>query len=125
MVPRRGLTQELLNHVADEEAGISLRLVMFSGLHGSVAPVGSYESVIMVASGSGIVAQLPYLKQLVYDHNNHRARTRRVHLVWYLQYDSRFESTLISINAYFTRYWARSRTLDSRSIRERYSRLCL
>ena len=84
VVPRRGLTRELLNHVVDEEAGILLHLVMFSGPHGSVAPVGSYKSVIMVASGSRIIAQLPYLMQLVHDHNNHKVRTRRVHLVWCL-----------------------------------------
>ena len=64
---------------------------MFSGPHGSVAPVGDNESVIMIASGSGIAAQLPYLRQLIHDHNNHKARTRRVHLVWYLHHDGKIK----------------------------------
>ncbi|RSL40275.1 hypothetical protein CEP54_016157 [Fusarium duplospermum] len=39
----------------------------------------------MVASGFGIAAQLPYLKKLMHEYNNRKARTRRVHLVWKLR----------------------------------------
>lgn len=90
--PRRGLTQKLLHHLTPGtdssqsrlDASLS-RLALFSGPHGISAPVGDYETVLMVASGSGIVAQLPYLKQLIYGHNAHKSRTRRVHLVWQLE----------------------------------------
>jgi hypothetical protein len=39
----------------------------------------------MVASGFGIAAQLPYLRQLIYGYNASKTRTRRVHLVWQLE----------------------------------------
>jgi hypothetical protein len=48
-------------------------------------PVGDYETVFMVASGLGIAAELPYLKQLMYGYNTCKIRTRRVHLVWQLE----------------------------------------
>jgi hypothetical protein len=90
--PRGGMTQKLLHHLTlgtdDSQPrldGSLPRLALFSGPHGISAPVGNYETVLMVASGSGIVAQLPYLKQLIYGYNARKSRTRRVHLVWQLE----------------------------------------
>lgn len=90
--PRGGMTQKLLHHLTPGSDGSQPRLdgslprlALFSGPHGISAPVGDYETVLMVASGSGIVAQLPYLKQLVYGYNARKSRTRRVHLVWQLE----------------------------------------
>lgn len=40
------------------------------------------ENILMVASGFGITAQLPYLKRLIHGYNSRRVRARRVHLVW-------------------------------------------
>jgi NAD(P)H-flavin reductase len=56
---------------------------MFSRLYGTSAPVGEYETVLMVASGFGITAQLPYLKQLIY-REDRKTRSRRIYLVWQL-----------------------------------------
>jgi NAD(P)H-flavin reductase len=53
-----------------------------SGPHGSGAPVGEYGSVLMIATGIGIAAQLPYLKELISGFNYCQVRTRRIHLVW-------------------------------------------
>jgi predicted ferric reductase len=90
--PRRGITQKLLHHLIPGTDGSQPRLdgslprlALFSGPHGISAPVGDYETVLMVTSGSGIVAQLPYLKQLIYGYNARKSRTRRVHLVWQLE----------------------------------------
>jgi hypothetical protein len=41
--------------------------------------------VLMVASGYGITAQLPYLKQLLHEYNSRKAKSRRIHLVWTLK----------------------------------------
>src|SRR5947208_2691041 len=60
-------------------------LSLFSGPHGTSAPVSDYETILMAASGFGMVAQLPYLKQLIYGYNARKTRTRRVHLVWQLE----------------------------------------
>lgn len=60
------------------------RLVLFSGPHGRGISVGDYGKVLMIATDSGIVAQLPYLQELVSGFNNYRVRTRDIHLVWEL-----------------------------------------
>ncbi|KAF4486802.1 Ferric/cupric reductase transmembrane component B [Colletotrichum fructicola Nara gc5] len=58
---------------------------VFGGPHGMSIPVTDYDVVLMVASGYGIAAQLPYLKRLIYEFNSRKARTRRIHLVWKLE----------------------------------------
>lgn len=74
--PRNGLTKSLSTATA------SPHRALFSGPHGKSMPVGNYETVLMLASGSGIAAQLPYLKQLMH---GHEASPRRVHLVWQVE----------------------------------------
>ena len=44
--------------------------------------VDEYESVLMIASGFGIAAQLPYLKRLIHGHNAREVRARQILLVW-------------------------------------------
>lgn len=95
--PKHGFTQKLLS-AADEHQyerdqdfntiSISQKdfhLAWFSGPHGSGALVGEYGSVLMLATGVGIAAQLPYLQELIQGLNRCEVRTRRVHLVWQLQ----------------------------------------
>ena len=80
--PRQGFTRKLLEHSQSNRPPC---LALFSGPHGTSAPVGEYETVLMVASGFGIAAQLSYLRQLLYGYNACKTRTRRVHLVWQLE----------------------------------------
>lgn len=47
--------------------------------------VDLYESVLLIASGPGIAAVLPYIKKLFNGHNTSTNGTRRVHLVWQLR----------------------------------------
>jgi len=44
--------------------------------------VGNYEYVFMVASGYGIIAQLPLLERLVQGTLAREVRARRICLVW-------------------------------------------
>jgi NAD(P)H-flavin reductase len=78
--PRRGLTRELLSHAKNGHAMNSL--VLFSRPHGKSVPMDDCENILMVASGFGIAAQLPYLKRLIHGYNARKLRARRVHLVW-------------------------------------------
>lgn len=80
--PRSGLTRKLLRHSTLPKKSCT---ALFSGPHGLSVPVNAYDVVVMVASGFGIAAQLPYLKKLMHEYNNRKARTRRVHLVWKLR----------------------------------------
>ena len=85
--PRKGFTSKL-QRLARYESGSDwndFRVALFTGPHGASAPRGEYERVLMVASGFGIVAQLPYLRQLIRGYNDFTTRTRRIRLVWQLQ----------------------------------------
>jgi predicted ferric reductase len=82
--PRGGFTRKLLEY-SKTHGDDAPCLAFFTGPHGRSAPVVKFETVLMIASGFGIAAQLPYLKQLLHGYNACRARTRRVHLVWQLE----------------------------------------
>ena len=78
--PRRGATRELLHYA--KGGGTTDRLVMFSGPHGTSVAMVEYETILMVATGFGIAAHLPYLKSLIYNYKARSIRARRIHLVW-------------------------------------------
>lgn len=61
------------------------RMAFVSGPHGSSASASEYGKVVMIASGFGIAAQLPLLKELIQGFNRAEVRTRDIHLVWQLQ----------------------------------------
>ena len=46
-------------------------LALISGPHRSSISVGNYKTVLIVASGFSIAAQLPYLKKLIYEYNTY------------------------------------------------------
>lgn len=79
------MTRELFNHGTLDERGSVRRLALFSGPHGVSIPVGENETILMVGTGFGIAAQLPYLRKLIHGYNTCKARRRRGHLVWQLQ----------------------------------------
>ena len=88
---RGGLTRKLLTYSKVNHGG-SDRLALFTGPHGISVPIEEYETVLLIASGFGIAAQLPYLKRLIYGYNTCKTRTRRVHLVWQLKTIGKFQS---------------------------------
>ncbi|KAL8832495.1 MAG: hypothetical protein Q9191_000222 [Dirinaria sp. TL-2023a] len=84
---QKGFTSKL-QRLARYESGSDwndFRVALFTGPHEASAPLGEYERVLMVASGFGITAQLPYLRQLIRDYNDFTTRTRRIRLVWQLE----------------------------------------
>ena len=85
--PQRGLTSKFLHNSTYGSGSMqaNLLLALFTGAHGLSAPLADFETVFLVASGLGIAAQLPYLRQLIRGYNDFRVRTRRIHLVWQLQ----------------------------------------
>ena len=56
--------------------------VLFRGPHRKSLPMDDCENIFIVASGLGIAAHLPYLKQLIHGYNAREVRARRVHLAW-------------------------------------------
>lgn len=84
---RKGFTSKLHRHAqyggGSEMKGF--RMALFTGPHGASVPLGDFDRVLMVASGFGIVAHLPYLRHLIRGYNDFSSRTRRIHLVWQLE----------------------------------------
>jgi hypothetical protein len=62
--------------------GPTTSIVLFSGPYGKQAPIHEYENIVMMATGFGIAAHLPYLKKLIHDHHSYKTSIRRIHLIW-------------------------------------------
>jgi hypothetical protein len=54
-------------------------LVLFSGPHGKSTPMDDCENILIVASGFGIAAHLPYLNRLIHGYNTREVCARRIH----------------------------------------------
>lgn len=52
---------------------------------------GDYGHIFMVATGIGIAAQLPFMKELLNGHRDGRIKTRRITLVWQVEQDGDWE----------------------------------
>ena len=84
--------------------------VLFTGPHGIAVPVENYEYVLMIASGYGILAQLPLLERLVQGTLAREARARRIRLVWEFEnigqspYMFRLNDLLANLGLYETIY---------------------
>ncbi|EAL91125.1 ferric reductase family protein [Aspergillus fumigatus Af293] len=83
--PRRGLSADLLRYApVAAQSSISF-LALFTGPHGTSEDVSHYESVLVIASGFGIAAAVPYLKKMIYGYNTCTSQVRRLHLVWQVE----------------------------------------
>ena len=87
--PRRGWTLHLFQRALDFDRTAQSYAVLFSGPHGHSVPVLEYRIVILAASGSGILAQFPYLRRLIRGYDNFTSRTRRIRVVWQLDHIGR------------------------------------
>lgn len=94
--PRRGWTSKLYlartRNDADDRPREATRsyLCVFSGPHGHGVRVDNYGTVLLIASGWGILALLPYLQHLVQGHTSCTVKARHVHLVWQLHDASKY-----------------------------------
>ncbi|KAK5455812.1 hypothetical protein LTR55_012080, partial [Exophiala xenobiotica] len=89
--PRCGWTSKLLrraqaHHPAGDEAlSENSYLTLFSGPHGRSIGVENYGVVILVASGWGLMAQMPYLQALIRGFHNGTVKAQRIYLFWQLK----------------------------------------
>ncbi|KAG9243835.1 hypothetical protein BJ878DRAFT_508971 [Calycina marina] len=85
--PRTGWTFRLLSRINSQGGhGHQRNRCLFSGPHGFSTPVKDCGVVLLLASGWGLMAQLPYLRRLIIGYNNYTTMTHRVHLVWQLDH---------------------------------------
>ena len=81
--PAAGFTQKLTQH----DGGCVFR-TWVDGPYGQIWKLGDYGNVLMFASGVGIAAQVPYIKELVRGYREHKVRTRGILLAWQLDKES-------------------------------------
>ena len=78
--PYKGLTASLRDAIRQEPTRTREMMVLVEGPYGDTAPVTDYDSVLLIAGGSGISAVLSYLRGCVASSARHRPRY--VRLVW-------------------------------------------
>lgn len=82
---RRGFSERLSRHCQRYGGRNIQRRALLSGPHGISIPVWDYRAVLLIASGSGVAAVLPYLTKLIHGYYFGKGCTRRVHLIWQIQ----------------------------------------
>lgn len=78
--PKSGFTHQLLQHVG----GTKLR-AWIDGPYGKAVEADGHGTVVMFATGIGIAAQVPHIKEILKSYHNYRARTKRVLLIWQME----------------------------------------
>ncbi|KAG0645010.1 Ferric-chelate reductase 2, partial [Hyphodiscus hymeniophilus] len=76
---RGGFTAELDRHVNQN------LLAFIDGPYGVNYDFGEYGTVIMIATGIGIAAHIPFIKDLISGYNSCTVKTRRIRLVWAIE----------------------------------------
>ncbi|KAB8265960.1 hypothetical protein BDV32DRAFT_134070 [Aspergillus pseudonomiae] len=94
--PRSGFTRKILDRLEQDreytvwiDGPFGPASISSYGLCGHM---GNYGHVFMVATGIGIAAQLPYIKELLKQYRQARIRTQRISLVWQLEQEGDWES---------------------------------
>ena len=82
--PRDGFIPRLLRYAKRSSEG-TRHLVLYSGPHGTPTSMKEYDTVLLIATGFGIAAILPHLKELLDGYGRCEVVTRRVHVVWQLK----------------------------------------
>ncbi|KAJ6102607.1 cell surface metalloreductase (FreA) [Penicillium sp. IBT 16267x] len=91
--PHQGLTKTLARRANLMGPDGFSCMALFSGPHGITESVENYESVLLVASGMGLAAVIPYVKMLIHGYNTCTSYVRRVHLIWQVEALCWFRST--------------------------------
>jgi predicted ferric reductase len=89
--PRHGFTKNL------SERGNRTYLAFVDGPYGVEHDFGEYGTVLMFATGIGIAAQMPFIEELIRGYNSCEVRTRRIVLVWQMDYECKEPQSTYSL----------------------------
>ena len=92
----RGLTRNLRDAV---ERGLTSNIGLYMGPYGSTIDMKGYETILLVATGLGVVAVAPYLQWLVHAIHTREIRSAPVHLIWHIPSWSKSHLPLFSSSA--------------------------
>ncbi|KAJ5183238.1 hypothetical protein N7492_000854 [Penicillium capsulatum] len=96
--PRSGLTANLARYARIDGGSSISFLALFTGPHGVGEEVGHCETILLLASGSGIAGAIPYLKKTIYGYNTCTSQIRRLHLTWQVESIGEMSAALILLN---------------------------
>ncbi|KAF4495426.1 hypothetical protein FAGAP_8435 [Fusarium agapanthi] len=77
----RGLTSKLRDAV---KRGLKSNIGLYMGPYGATIAMKGYETILLVATGLGVVAVAPYLQGLVHATRAREIRSAPVHLIWHI-----------------------------------------
>lgn len=82
MQPCRGISADLARYATvDRETPVSF-YALFTSPHRRSEDVRYYKSILMITSGFGITAAIPYMKLMIYGYYTRTIKARWLHLVW-------------------------------------------
>ena len=82
---RKGFTERLYQKVLCSRFGRLSLYAYAEGPYGSLHSYDSYSSVMLIAGGIGITAQMPHLRHLVLGAGKHTVAAKRVLFVWIIR----------------------------------------
>lgn len=82
--PQDGFTRKLVRH-----SGSTRLKTWIDGLYRRPQIFSDYGNVMMFASGIGIAAQVPHIKEILRKYKEHRACTKTVLVIWQLDKESK------------------------------------
>ncbi|KAF4964420.1 hypothetical protein FSARC_7655 [Fusarium sarcochroum] len=77
----RGLTSKLRDAV---KRGLKSNIGLYMGPYGSTIDMKGYETILLVATGLGVVAVAPYLQWLVHAIRAREISSAPIHLIWHI-----------------------------------------
>lgn len=80
--PYDGWTRRLRDDCLRSATGIIKPRLLLEGPYGHAAPLHSYDTVLLIAGGTGIAAAVPYILQHGVLSQGRSSRTTSIHLVW-------------------------------------------
>lgn len=80
--PNGTLSADLVRLNKRAGTGYTSLPAFFTGPHGINQPVGCFENILLVASGAGIAAIVPYAKEIIHAYDTRTSNVRHVKLIW-------------------------------------------
>jgi len=57
--------------------------VLLNGPYGKLDDISKFDKIQFISEGIGVAAQLSVVKILLHEHDEHKARVRRIDIAWY------------------------------------------
>lgn len=87
--PRNGFTKRLFSRVADE--GSLYEPAIIEGPYGLEHDFGDFGTVLMIASGEGILSHVAQINKLLAEHRQLKTKTRDIALIWAVDTDDYYD----------------------------------